>query len=126
MVCKRHNIEMQSRNINKANYNFEFNKRESSKQYLLPKNPYRDLPVILVPKYFIRQLPTINNQDFKDYLWNISSEEIRDLFGIELKNKISKKVIVDIAKSKPDWLVSYENYKEEKESDSYNFNTDEI
>jgi hypothetical protein len=64
----------------------------------LPINPFSTRGVLLVPRVFLRQLPTINKDDFWDYLWTNESERMRAEFGDEVKSNVPKRHVVRIAR----------------------------
>lgn len=68
-VASRHGIECQR--VPLRNAAFDLNGMRWVDAYsVLPKNPFSGRAVLLVPRIFLRQLPTINKDAFWAYLWN--------------------------------------------------------
>ena len=66
--------------IGQAYYNFDLEVWAVAAAKL-PINPYNNKPVLLVPKAYIRELPTINTIGFWDYCMNLESEALRNDFN---------------------------------------------
>lgn len=95
------------------------------KSYLLPKNPINNGPIILIPKRFLSSINALNSQDFFDYCWEQYDDDVRDQLNVDIKSKVDKNKIIDIAKSNPDWMSSYITFKEnQKDNSAYDLDTD--
>lgn len=90
----------------------------------LPVNPYTDRPVLLVPKQFLRPLPTINANDFWDYVFDNENELLRDRFGEDIGRSVNKKDIIDLATANPEARAQYEDYREGTPGRPYDMYTD--
>lgn len=108
-ICKKHNIPTKEININQYRFNFRFGKWESQK-VSLPINPYNKKAIILVPEKFLRELPTINSDDFWNYCWENKNEEIRDQYSIEVKSGVRKRDLIELARQNKKWILEYENF----------------
>lgn len=93
-------------------------------EFDLPINPYNKKPILLVPKKFLRPLPTINPQDFWDYLVDNEPEAIREKFGSDIGQHINKEMIVEVAISSPDSRKRYLETKEGQPGVPYDEFTD--
>lgn len=93
------------------NYEYDFRiNRWISKKVLLPINPFNNKGVILCPKSFINDDSSLSKDSFKDYIWSIKNEDIRDEFSFSIKADIDKKAIIAIAKKHLDWIQSYNTF----------------
>ena len=99
-------------------------KRWKDKEVNLPLNPYTKKGVLLVPKKFLRELPTISADEFFDYCWSNMNEELRDQYGIEIKSQVKKSDIIQIARQNREWIAEYEAYRDEKGSKAYDIAKD--
>lgn len=104
-VCNRHKIATKTFQL--LRFDLEALRWEPFKAKL-PPNPFKTTcPVVLVPKAFLRELPTINQGDFRDYLWSTENFTLRNDFGYDVKRNLNKKAIMDLAKKNPAWLKQY-------------------
>src|SRR5207249_2587411 len=81
----------------------------------LPVNPYLgpgERGVLLVPKAFLRDLPTISAEEFWDYAWENHGEHLREEFGFEVKSNVSKRDIVKLAKRERFMVREYLEFRE--------------
>lgn len=90
----------------------------------LPYNKYKNRGILLVPERFVNELPTINADDFKDYIWVAKNETLRNDLNYAIKKDIDKKEIIKIARRNPDWVSEYEKIKEFKGFTPYNLQYD--
>ncbi len=77
----------------------------------LPLNPYTERPIILLPKRFLDELPTISAEEFWDYAWFNKNETLRNDMNFELKNQASKSDKVRIARENPEWVREFVRIK---------------
>ena len=109
-VCKRHNVQMREFKVSQYAF-YSSIQRWDPATVFLPENPY--IPgraVILTPKSFLRELPSISADGFWDYAWSNLNQELRDQLSIEVKNGIKKAEIVQIAKDHLDWVRKFEEW----------------
>lgn len=78
----------------------------------LPYNKHKDRGILLVPERFLNDLPTINPDGFKDYIWDCQNETLRNDLNYSIKAELDKDAIMDIARRYPEWVKEYEEYKE--------------
>jgi hypothetical protein len=92
-VAKRHSLKTQEIRYLKSTFNASTG-RWQAQRFHLPLNPYTGEPVLLVPKDYLRALPTINPKDFWDYCFDTSNELLRREFGEEITRQVDKRTIV--------------------------------
>lgn len=117
------NITMEEVQIRSYDHNYM---RWCKKIVFLPRNPFKDRPVILIPKSFLNTLPTINPGDLIDYLWYNLGETLRNDFNYDIKGKLRKNHILQIAKYHPDIIKQYLKDIENKKPSSYDLKKDSL
>lgn len=122
-VCQRHNIPTKEKRLRNTSFSFEL-KVWNSEKVRLPINPMTGDAVILVPSKFIRPLPTINPEDFWDYMCSRENEIIRSNFSYLIKGKVSKTDIVGIARAHLGSVEKYVKFREERGSNAYDLEKD--
>lgn len=122
-VCKRHKVKTEKITIGQFEFNERF-KRWKEKEVELPINPYTKKSILLVPKEFLRELPTLSAEEFYEFCWSNKNEELRDQYSIEVKSQVKKSEIIEIARQNRDWIAEYESFRDEKGSNSYNITKD--
>lgn len=90
----------------------------------LPYNKYKKRGILLIPERFLNDLPTINPDGFKDYIWDSKNEVLRNDLNYSIKADIDKEAIMSIAHQHPDWVKEYEEYKEVQGFKPYNLKKD--
>jgi hypothetical protein len=75
-ICRRHNVPTETVHYRRGSYD------RRSQLWVpldaqLPINPYNRKPILLVPRRYLRDLPTINADDFWDYCWVNENELLR-------------------------------------------------
>lgn len=78
----------------------------------LPYNQYKKRGILLIPERFLNDLPTINPDGFKDYIWCCKNATLRNDLNYSIKSDIDKEAIMDIARRCPEWVKEFEEYKE--------------
>lgn len=71
-----------------------------------PINPYNGKQIFLVPKDYLRPMPTLNPDDYWGYCFDQNAQELRTELGEELTRNIKKEVILEKA------LKDYESVEE--------------
>jgi hypothetical protein len=66
-----------------------------------PRNPSTGLPLLLVPQQYLRELPTINADDFWDFCWDNENETLRNEFSDDVLRRVSKPEIIRLARRRP-------------------------
>ncbi len=123
VICKKHNIQTVEKRIRNSSFSFAL-KIWNSEKVMLPINPATGDAVILVPSRYIRPLPTINPEDFWDYMCSRENEIIRNNFSYLVKGKINKKDIVEIARAHLGSVEKYVKFREERGSNAYDLKKD--
>ena len=90
----------------------------------LPTNTYNNKAILLVPEFYLKDLPTINAQDFWDYCVSFHSSELRREFNFDITRNLPKKQIVEIARKHAKLRNAYIGYKESRRSRPYNLRKD--
>lgn len=110
-ICIAHDIPMKRVRLRNARFDLRFLRWESGR-VSLPENPFSGRGVLLVPGSFLRRLPTINAEDFLDYLWENENQRLRDQFGYEVKSHVNKRGIIRIARENQFLVRQYLQYVE--------------
>ncbi|OXS75076.1 hypothetical protein [Domibacillus enclensis] len=118
-ICERHNVPLEEFKVKHAAFNFQ-NLRWEDNKVFLPKNPFNDNPVLLLPLKILRDLPTINANGFLDWAWTNENELLRTDFNYEVKNQLKKEDIIRIATERTDLLEEYIKFIKNKGSYPYN------
>jgi len=92
-----------------------------SGEYELPINEKNGKPIFLVPKRYLRPLPTINAEDFLNYCIDNEASAIADTLGIDIITRVPKKEIVKLALQNPEARERYIAHREAEGSDPYDF-----
>jgi hypothetical protein len=95
--------------------------RWTSEAVQLPWNAYAGNPVILIPKRFLRELPSINDHDWWSWYEN---ERLRDDFNYEVMGSVNKATIVEAAREHPEYVERWLSLREEAPATPYNFERD--
>lgn len=122
-ICNKHQIPTKRFKIKQYKFN---DRRIRWEEGIvdLPINPYTQKAIILVPKIFLRELPTICSEEFWNYCWSNLNKEIRDQYSFEIKSEVKKADVIRIAQEKRDWVNQYENYLAKNGSKPYDINAD--
>ena len=122
-VCRSHHIPIKRVVCDRAQFNFSGNRWRRT-FFDLPINPYSKRPVLLTPEYYLRDLPTLEPEDFFEFCLQYESEALRREFNLDLTRNIPKSQIIAIARRHIDWVRRYVRHKEERSSRPYNQRTD--
>ncbi|UMR27001.1 hypothetical protein MK616_03515 [Bacillus amyloliquefaciens] len=122
-ICQEHKIPLEEFKVKHSSFDFKTLRWEDSKVYL-PKNPFSDKPILLVPSNILRDLPSINANGFLDWTWANENETLRTDFNYEVKSQLKKEDIIRIAIERTDLLEKYIKFVEEKGSRPYNLTSD--
>ena len=122
-ICRRHKIP-----VTKFKYvrsRFDANKgRWIAGTFKLPVNPYNNKAILLVPTFYLKDLPTINAIDFWDYCVTFRSAELRRELNMDITRHVPKKTIVEIARKHAEWRNAYVAYQESRRARPYNVSKD--
>ena len=122
-ICLKLNIPM--RKVKMRHIKFDFKYLRWIDGYVeLPYNKYKKRGILLVPERFLNDLPTINPDGFKDYIWECQNETLRNDLNYSIKAELDKEAIMDIARRRPEWVKEYEEYQERKGFEPYDLKKD--
>ncbi|MGA8087664.1 MAG: hypothetical protein WCA10_10180 [Terracidiphilus sp.] len=89
----------------------------------LPTNPFKSGPLLLVPRRFLRDLPTLNAYDW----WNFyETAMLRDDVNYEIMGKVDKKSIIEIANKHPGLVREWSTEREKTPQNGYDFANDPL
>lgn len=112
-VVSRHQLPTQLHRINRGAFN-SVHLRWDPVEVRLPTNPENGLPVILTPRRFLRQLPSLEAYDFWD---SSEAAQLRADFNYDISSNVRKKDIVDLARRDPEavqrWTLAREGINPE-------------
>lgn len=81
-------------------------------------------PIFLIPKRYIRPLPSINPKDYWTYCVENEAEILRSMFGEDISKNVNKEKIIYTALRQPETRERYLDYKEDRGSEPYDFPND--
>src|SRR6266851_2658797 len=87
----------------------------------LPVNPYSNRAVILVPWRFLRDLPTINANDWWE---SYEAEQIRDDVNYEIMGRVNKRQIVTTARRRAQQVTQWAVQQEVRSPEPYDLEVD--
>lgn len=85
------------------------------KAFALPINPATGRAVILVPKRFLRELPTLNKESW----WEFAEDPLRDDLNIHVAENVDKEGIVNLARQRPDLIRQWATAAESQPARPY-------
>jgi len=122
-VCQRHGIPVSTFKYVRARFDVT-RQRWIAGSFDLPLNPYNRKAVLLVPEFYLKDLPTINAMDFWDYCVSFRSAELRREFNFDITRRLPKAQIVQIARRHSEWRDGYVAYQESRHARPYNVKKD--
>lgn len=122
-ICQKYNVETAPRRYRRGSFNTKF-ERWNPIDYALPLNPYNDKPILLAPQKYVRELPTINSDEFWDFCFDNENELIRQEFGLDITRNVDKKTIVNFARRHPEIRQQFISASEKTDADPYDFERD--
>jgi hypothetical protein len=122
-VCKRFNIETKRVPVKHSSWSRK-DRRWDNDMYELPYNPWTKAGVLLVPRQFLRQLPTIEGNGFWDFAFNFESNNIKGQFQYDIARNVSSQTIADLAQQNPDLVRKFVRRFEKKPPAPYNVERD--
>lgn len=121
-IANKHGLALEPHRIYASNFD-EDRRRWMTGQVMLPTNPFTDGPVLLVPERFLRELPTLNADDW----WNNwENEQLRTDFNYEILGNVDKATIVRTARENPESIRRWVEEMEGREASSYDLNRDSL
>jgi len=105
-VCRRLSISDEHLEWHTVrNYDFDFECNEWDDQgFYLPLNPFNNKPILLVPKAFLREIPSIGSEQLYRFIKSRENEQLRAKLNSDLHDDLKK--------------YDLEKEEEEKEDDS--------
>jgi len=122
-ICERHKVPTKVVRYLRGSYDVE-EERWVPLEAQLPINPFNNKPILLVPRQYLRELPTINAEDFWEYCFSNENEFIRNEFNYDIGRRVSKKEIVKLARQHPELRRQYLESVEERPPEPYNLTRD--
>jgi hypothetical protein len=80
--------------------------------------------ILLVPRRYLRSVPTINADDFWDYCYVNENETLRNEYSQDVTKNVDKETIVDFARRHPEIRADYIADVEQRGPVSYDFSRD--
>lgn len=124
-ISKRHNVPLHEYHYRRGKYD---EKQQSWKPLHteLPRNPFNGKAILLVPRRYLNDLPTVNADDFWDYCYSNHNEIIRDEYGSDISRNVSKTEIVKLARRHPELRRAYLRDLENHPPPPYNLGKDPL
>ncbi|WP_159103034.1 hypothetical protein [Streptomyces sp. FR-008] len=118
-VCRDHDVPMELRQIRHSFYD-DMRTRWMDSEHLVPVDPETNRPILLVPKRFLRELPTLSSNSWGDFL----DTSLRDDLNIKISRGMKKEEIVEIARKHPEVLREWISSWQESGSSPYDVDAD--
>lgn len=112
-------IETQPVTVPNSSYDTR-RKRWEAATHDLPVNPYNGKAVLLTPKRFLRELPTLNPDDWFDY----AEATLRDDLNLHVMENVDSKGIVKLARSRADLIREWTKVREGEKPKPYDVDRD--
>ncbi|MFL6763939.1 MAG: hypothetical protein ACJ8FO_01945 [Sphingomicrobium sp.] len=93
-------------------------------EFQLPLNPNNRKPILLVPKRFLRPLPSLNADDYWRFCQDHEATAVAAMFGTEIIGRMPKEEIVRLALANPGTRQRYIAQLEQDGSEPYDFEFD--
>jgi hypothetical protein len=107
-VCHSLGIQMHPAQVRHSTFN-SMRRRWMDSSHPLPIDPASERPIILVPKCFLQELPTLTADNWYDDL----DTSLRDDLNLEVSSKVRKSEIIAIARENPAALQDWISMKEQ-------------
>ncbi|WP_159792340.1 hypothetical protein [Puerhibacterium puerhi] len=118
-VCINLGIEMQEVEVASAALD-PIRRRRVPRTHWLPVNKITGRPVILTPKRFLRELPTLNARDW----WHFAEHDLRADVNLDISLSVDKKLIIDLARSHAEKVREWTEKREDQPSYPYKVDRD--
>lgn len=121
-IATTHSIPMAEHGVFPASYDQTRNAWSSGRTQL-PTNPFTSNPILFVPARFLRELPTLNADDW----WtSYEAEQVRNDINYEVLGKVDKQTIVDTARQHQQKVEQWTQGKETGNGSPYNLAKDPL
>jgi hypothetical protein len=124
-ICNK--LQVPTKEISFREAEFDYGKRRwVARSYQLPINTLnkKKSAIILVPKRYLRPLPTINADDYWEYCYDSNVDLLRNMFGDDITRSANKEEIVKLATEHPETRAEYIKSREDGEAEAYDFPND--
>jgi hypothetical protein len=119
-ISDRHGIPLANHRLYAAKFDDQRQRWETA-EVSVPTNPFTGGPLLFVPLRFLRDLPTLNSDDWWNYYEN---EQLRTDFNYEILGNVDKATIVAKARANPESLRRWTTEREQKPAEAYDFESD--
>jgi hypothetical protein len=122
-ICTRHRIPLEPLQTDRGIFD-PIEGRWLNRTFALPRNLINGKPIMLVPRRYLRRLPTINPDDFWDFCYDNHNDVLRQRYGDDIKRHVDKITIVDLARAHPDFRSQFMRRKEAEGGVPYDLDRD--
>jgi len=122
-ICKLNKVPLYTARYSRGYYS-ETKQRWMPLKVNLPRNPYNGRPILLVPRDYLRALPTINHDDFWEYCYDNENETLRTEYSADVTRHVEKKVIITVARRHAEFRSNYIQAVEKRHPEPYDFERD--
>jgi hypothetical protein len=119
-TSRRHRVPLASHRIYASQFD-ERRKRWADAEVNVPTNPFSEKAFLFVPERFIRDLPTLNADDWFDSFQN---EQLRQDLNYEIMTGVRKADIVKAAREHPEAVRKWTRSMEAQAQQPYDLNAD--
>lgn len=123
VICEGHGVPRVEFKYPRGTYSAQY-QRWMPLNIAVSKNPYNDLPVLLVPEKYLRDLPTISADAFWDFCYTNENETLRNDFGADITRNVDKKTIIDFARKHPELRAEFLKQVEYEGAKPYDYSED--
>lgn len=118
-VAADHGVPMRAFEVKNAGFD-EVRKRWKPGRVLLPANPLNDKPLLLTPKRFLRELPTLNADDW----WEYVEPGLRDDLNLDIGARLPKARIVALARQHTELVRAWTDARDGEAPTPYDVDRD--
>ncbi len=119
-VAAKHGIPVSRHRLIAAGFDTQ-RLRWETRDVEVPTNPFSDRPLLFVPAHFLRELPTLNADDWWDSWEN---EQLRQDVNYEIMGRVDKATIVATARQHPEAVRAWTTQREHEAADAYDLRSD--
>lgn len=122
-VAKRHGVPVELHRVKNARVDL-YSARWIDEEVLLPTNPVSGRPILLLPRNVLRELPTLNADD---WFGSAINEDVRTTMNIHVGQGVRKANIVSWARLHPDRVRTWARAQtSRKDLKGYDFHNDRL
>lgn len=122
-VCESLGVPLEERRYLRGIYDPDLQRWQPTTN-LLPLNPYNERPILLAPRKYLRELPTISADEFWDFCYYNENDVLRIEFGLDVSKNVDKPTIINFAVRHPELRAKFIKATEAEESRPYDFAND--